>query len=329
MTVALNVVLNQSAPFWIGAGAITVALIIFGTVNHKVSRSAMAALESARSETVVYREPDQRQSFVERWGQTAFATDQQNTSSFAKNAQLVRSAQASAQAEAGLALAYASAGNGPGFSLAALHSEPVTVDVAESEEDRAALAKMDEVERYLWEAYKRAPIKKDGAGDFTWKDPMAAKRFGLSMPAYVISGMDRDFREQVYHMGKAMDAAGIKWVILSAFRDDYRQSLASGFKASPRNSLHGGSARTGGFGHGRAVDVIGAEDNTEDVWKWIDANGGKYGLHRPMPGADPGHIQSRGDWRKLAQGLREARLTIAQAQGAKEAAKGKVANATR
>ncbi len=40
--VALNAVMNQSGPFWIGAGAITVALIIFGTVNNKVTRSATA-----------------------------------------------------------------------------------------------------------------------------------------------------------------------------------------------------------------------------------------------------------------------------------------------
>jgi len=153
------------------------------------------------------------------------------------------------------------------------------------------------------------------------------------MPTYVISGMDADFREQLYHMGRAMDAAGIKWAILSAFRDDYRQKLASGFKASPRNSLHGGSARTGGYGHGRAVDLTGAEGNTEDVWKWIDANGAKYGLHRPMRRADPAHVQSMGDWRRLAQGLKQARIRIAEAQGAKQATTAKsgkaVASATR
>ena len=51
--------------------------------------------------------------------------------------------------------------------------------------------------------------------------------------------MDPDFREQLYHAGRAMDAAGIRWSILSAFRDDYRQSIASGFKARTGNSLHG------------------------------------------------------------------------------------------
>ena len=123
----------------------------------------------------------------------------------------------------------------------------------------------------------------------------------MALPKYVISGMDPDFREQLYHAGKAMDADGVPWAILSAFRDDYRQHIASGIKASGGNSLHGGSRRTGGYGHGQAVDMA-AADGTDmsDVWHWIDAHGAKYGLFRPMPGYDPAHIQSRGEWRKLA-----------------------------
>jgi hypothetical protein len=56
-----------------------------------------------------------------------------------------------------------------------------------------------------------------------------------------------------------MDAAGLQWSMLSAFRDDYRQGLASGYKAGVSNSLHGGSRRTGGYGHGRAIDITGPE----------------------------------------------------------------------
>src|ERR1700737_5302248 len=56
-----------------------------------------------------------------------------------------------------------------------------------------------------------------------------------------------------------MDAAGIRWFILSGFRDDYRQTIASGLKAGASNSLHGGKARTGGCGHGQAVDITSAE----------------------------------------------------------------------
>jgi hypothetical protein len=173
---------------------------------------------------------------------------------------------------------------------------------------KRAVGTMEEVDDYLWQVYQRAPIKKDGAGDFTWKDPAAAKRLGMSMPTYVVGGMDPDFREQLYHAGRAMDAAGIRWSMLSAFRDDYRQHLASGLKAGDSNSLHGGKARTGGYGHGQATDVTAAEGNENAVWQWIDRNGAKFGLYRPMPGADPAHVQSRGAWHNLAGSLREARL---------------------
>jgi hypothetical protein len=172
---------------------------------------------------------------------------------------------------------------------------------------------MDEVDDYLWEVYRRAPVKRDSSGDFTWKDPAAAKRMGMPLKTYVIAGMDRDFREQLYHAGKAMDAAGINWAMLSAFRDDYRQRLASGFKASGGNSLHGGSRRTGGYGHGRAVDVTGGDGAAEAVWRWLDAHGGRYGLSRPMPGPDPAHIQPRGDWRAKAIALRSVRTRTAHA----------------
>jgi hypothetical protein len=195
------------------------------------------------------------------------------------------------------------------MTLAAASSTPVDLG------ERAAPAKpvdvMDEVDEYLWEVYQRAPVKKDGAGDFTWKDPAAAERMGMSMPVYVIGGMDRDFREQLYHAGRAMDAAGVRWAILSAFRDDYRQTIASGLKAGASNSLHGGTARTGGYGHGQAVDVTGADDNEDAVWQWLDRHGSKYGLHRPMPGADPAHVQSRGDWHRLAVAMRDSRIRTA------------------
>jgi hypothetical protein len=177
---------------------------------------------------------------------------------------------------------------------------------------KRARSMAEDVNDYLWDVYQRSPVKRDSSGDFTWKDPAAAKRFGISMPAYVISGMDPDFREQLYHAGQAMDAAGIRWSMLSAFRDDYRQSLASGLKAGTSNSLHGGKARTGGYGHGQAVDITSEDGHAEAVWRWIDKNGSKYGLYRPMPGADPAHVQPRGNWHKLAAGLRETRTRLVQ-----------------
>ena len=101
---------------------------------------------------------------------------------------------------------------------------------------------------------------------------------------YVIRGMDPDFRELLYRAGLAIDAAGIGWTIRSAFRDDYRQGLASGYKARIDNSLHGGSAATGGYGHGCAVDIADPDSKSDTLWKWLDANGAQLGLQRPFPG---------------------------------------------
>jgi hypothetical protein len=47
----------------------------------------------------------------------------------------------------------------------------------------------------------------------------------------------------------------------SSFRDDYRQRIASGFKAADCQSWHGGSCRTQGWGDGRAADLWIADQN--------------------------------------------------------------------
>ena len=167
---------------------------------------------------------------------------------------------------------------------------------------------MDEVDQYLWAVYERSPTKQDSTGDFTWKDGAAALHLGMSLKTYVIGGMDADLRELLYHAGLAMDAAGIRWTILSAFRDDYRQSLASGLKAHTNNSLHGGSAATGGYGHGCAVDIKDADGNSDTVWHWLDKNSANIGLQRLLPRADPAHVQPRGAWHRLAVALRNYRL---------------------
>ncbi|MBV9970548.1 MAG: hypothetical protein JO228_11235 [Xanthobacteraceae bacterium] len=182
---------------------------------------------------------------------------------------------------------------------------------------------MEEVDRYLWEVYQRKTVKSDSSGDFTWKDPAAAKHAGLSMEEYVIRGMDADFREQLYHAGRAMDGQGINWSMLSAFRDDYRQSLASGFKAHVGNSKHGGSRAVGGYGHGQAIDITTADGDSDTVWHWIDAHGAKYGLHRPIPGPDPAHVQPTAKWHEIAVALRTSRVKVADREA--EQSKAKVA----
>lgn len=307
-----SIPLGRNRRAWFSASALIVASVAtFGLLEKTRQASALAP---PPSQTSIHIERQQALGFSDRWTYPEIVAIEEDldddATSYRKPIKTIRFAKFNVQPESTPAPPQA----------AALDEFDTSSDLK-----TASVAHMDEVTQYLWEVYERAPTKKDGSGDFTWKDPAAAKRLGMSMPEYVIGGMDPDFREQLYHAGRALDAAGIKWSMLSAFRDDYRQRLASGFKASAKNSLHGGSARTGGYGHGRAIDITLADngDGAEEVWHWIDAHGAKYGLYRPMPGYDPAHIQSKGEWRKLAVALRETRQRTAASQS-----KTKVANAT-
>ena len=180
------------------------------------------------------------------------------------------------------------------------------------------------VDRYLWTLYQRTPkedsikelerrkvaVKRKGKmvtvartftklvdEDFEWKDPKAAERVGMSMMDYVIGGMDRSFKLKLFHTLHAAEAAGLSPGITSAFRDDYRQSIASGLKAASNRSYHGGSLR-GGYGHGLAADIVSVEGGTRDqrwassekLWKWVDAHGKEFGIGRPYLGTDPPHV---------------------------------------
>jgi hypothetical protein len=170
----------------------------------------------------------------------------------------------------------------------------------------------DEVKAYLWSVYQRSPTKVDSHGDFTWKDAAAAKHSGQPIEAYVIGGMDPDFRELLFAMGHAMDAAGVEWTILSAFRDDFRQNAASGLKARVNNSFHGGSEATGGYGHGCAVDLASVDRHSDDkVWGWLDRKGREFALFRPLRAADPAHTIPIPGWHELGITLRNKRLGIA------------------
>jgi hypothetical protein len=133
--------------------------------------------------------------------------------------------------------------------------------------------------------------------DFTWKDPNAAERVGMPMMDYVIGGMDRSFKTKLFHVLHAAEQAGLSPGITSAFRDNYRQSIATGMKAAADRSYHGGSLR-GGYGHGLAADVVSVDGatraqrwvSTEKFWKWIDAHGKEFGIGRPYLGRDPPHV---------------------------------------
>jgi len=180
------------------------------------------------------------------------------------------------------------------------------------------------IDQYLWTLYQRTPkedtikveeqrkvtVKKKRKTvtvtksftklvdeDFTWKDPKAAEKAGMPMMDYVIGGMDRSFKLKLFHALRAADEAGLSPGITSAFRDDYRQSLASGLKAATDRSYHGGSFR-GGYGHGLAADVVSVKGETRDqryssseaLWKWIDAHGEEFGVGRPYLDRDPPHL---------------------------------------
>jgi hypothetical protein len=133
--------------------------------------------------------------------------------------------------------------------------------------------------------------------DFTWKDPKAAENVGMSVAEYVIGGMDRSFKVKLYQLFRALDDAGLAPGMTSGFRDDYRQSIASGNKAATDRSYHGGTRR-GGYGHGLAADVVSVKGATrserwissENLWKWIDANGKEFGIGRPYLDRDAPHI---------------------------------------
>lgn len=145
-------------------------------------------------------------------------------------------------------------------------------------------------DEYLCEVYKRTPVKKDGAGDFTWKDPAAAKRLNMDVCTYSIGGMDPELKTRLVAFGKVADDRGLEWSMLSAFRDDYRQSIASGIKARTGNSLHGNSRATKGYGHGRAIDITSAGP-LAPVLALFDKIGRDLGLSRPYKGFDPSHVQ--------------------------------------
>jgi hypothetical protein len=186
------------------------------------------------------------------------------------------------------------------------------------------LAREGCIDQYLWSLYQRAPkvdtvkvveqkkasVVKKGKlrtviqrivklvrEDFTWKDPAAAEKAGMEQMDYVIGGVDRGFKLRLYHALRAMDDAGLGPAITSAFRDDYRQSLASGLTAATNRSYHGGSSH-GGYGHGFAVDLASANgatdaerwDANEKLWNWIDAHGKDFGIGRPYLDKDPPHV---------------------------------------
>jgi hypothetical protein len=108
------------------------------------------------------------------------------------------------------------------------HPTPVVRAVETPDECLVAEICIDE---YLWSLYERTPktdtdkvtdriketvktkgkirtimktITKYVAADFTWKDPIAAQRAGMSLKDYVIGGLDRGFKVKLYRALRAI-----------------------------------------------------------------------------------------------------------------------------
>jgi hypothetical protein len=180
------------------------------------------------------------------------------------------------------------------------------------------------VDQYLWSVYQRAPkVDTIKVRDHIRVTVKKKRKRGLSSKLLQSSStrtlrgrirrrhkkpacrwwntwleaMDRSFKLTLYHALRALDDAGLSPGITSGFRDDYRQSLASGTKAATESSYHGGSRR-GGYGHGLAADLVSVKGKTrserwsssKNLWKWIDAHGKEIGIGRPYLDKDPPHV---------------------------------------
>jgi hypothetical protein len=209
-------------------------------------------------------------------------------------------------------------------SIGASSVETSSIDMSAVEAVDECMVAQICIDRYLWSLYERTrkidtvkvpeqikvSVKLKGKTkivtktitklideDFTWKDPKAAERAGMSPMDYVIGGMDPSFRVTLYHALRALDDAGLMPGITCAFRDDYRQTIATGQKAQTDRSYHGGSFR-GGYGHGRAADIVSVKGETraerlassQQLWKWIDTHEKELGIGRPYLDRDPPHV---------------------------------------
>src|SRR5262249_45901485 len=201
---------------------------------------------------------------------------------------------------------------------------PVSIDMSEIDRVDECIDALVCIDRYLWSLYERTrkvdainvpeqikvAVKRKGKTkivtktvskfvleDFGWKDPDAARKAGMSPKDYVIGGMDQRFKVTLYHALRSLDAAGLMPGITSAFRDDYRQIIASGQKAQSDRSYHGGSFR-GGYGHGLAADIVSVKGETRaDRWaasellrQWIDTTETELGVGRPSLDFDAPHV---------------------------------------
>src|SRR5260370_26648064 len=147
-----------------------------------------------------------------------------------------------AQSDAALASAELRTAFADPAAKAALADPVIKVPLAGAEANVSPLEASDEcvlseecIDQYLWSVYERAPkldtikveeqtkttVKKNGKSrtvtktvtkfvneDFTWKDPQAAEKAGMSVPQYVIGGGGPGLTSGLYLLFSPRSAAG-------------------------------------------------------------------------------------------------------------------------
>ena len=177
-------------------GALATLVIMDRQDRKQDGKPETFALAAARSETVVYRQARPPQineeqgysdhPYTEQVEASDDLDDDSAPSIFARAVKTVRFVNPNAPAGIGTVATVA---------RESIKQAMVKVEGLVSLAPKAADAPrkqsiMDQVDDYLWEVYRRIPTKKDGTGDFTWKDPAAAKHMHLALKDYVIGGMD-------------------------------------------------------------------------------------------------------------------------------------------
>jgi hypothetical protein len=187
-----------------------------------------------------------------------------------------------------------------------LYEGPIENSIVGVDEKRLSEVKPTTTDECLLIPYLRA-AKVDATGDFTHKDPAAARIIGISLERYVIGGMDKDLKVKLCELFKALEKAGFKPGILSGYRGPERQRMiTSGVRAGVYNSFHGGSRRDRGkrgWGFGLAADIVNVSPFNLTVeerwlmntmlWRWIDEHQ-EYGIGRPYGDYDPAHVAPLG-----------------------------------
>ncbi len=161
----------------------------------------------------------------------------------------------------------------------------------------AALAGEDADFQHLCRVFLLTP-KVDGYGDFFEKDIIAAEKMGMELCEYSIGGLIAKNRPSLAEMLRAVEEeTGVEPGITACFRDDKYRPRAEGKANDPRDSFHGGTNVTKGYGDGEACDIVGLAHNRRErdernavVWAWLRKNDERFGWKLIYGECDGGHV---------------------------------------